>query len=110
MFLLFSYAETYVKVTLMCQGDKVKTRRTTAVKGTPNPVFTESLSYVVPMSLIDVTCLTIQVAQKTHFKRDPILAQLLLGPFMYTTGNSLSHWGKMLNSREATKSWHSLYL
>ena len=80
------------------------------MRGTPSPVYTESLAFVVPMALIDQTCLIIQVAQKTHFKRDPILGQLVLGPFIYTTGNSLSHWGKMLNSREATKQWHILYM
>ncbi|XP_033643986.1 synaptotagmin-6-like [Asterias rubens] len=103
--------ETYVKVCLMCTSEKVKSRRTPSSRGTIDPVFTESLSYVLPMSFMEDSFLLIQVMQKGHnFKKDSVIGQLILGPYTYTQGRSLSHWGKMLSTREASKQWHALYL
>ncbi|XP_071492629.1 synaptotagmin-15-like [Diadema antillarum] len=102
--------ETYVKVTLMCGVDKVKSRKTAIIRGTDSPVYTESLCFVVPMAYIDETSLVIQVVQRAQLKKDRILGQVILGPYIYTQGSAISHWGKMLARREAAKQWHNLYL
>ncbi|XP_071952512.1 synaptotagmin-15-like [Antedon mediterranea] len=101
--------ETYVKVSLMVGEDKVKSRHTNVSTGS-SPIFTESLTFVVPNEYISDACLVIQVLQKGHFKRDDTIGRLILGPYMYTDGRNLSHWGKMVTHREATKKWHDLYL
>ncbi|XP_033108357.1 synaptotagmin-15-like isoform X2 [Anneissia japonica] len=101
--------ETYVKVSLMVGENKVKSRHTNVSTGA-SPIFTESLTFVVPSEYISDACLVIQVLQKGHFKRDDTIGRLILGPYMYTDGRNLSHWGRMVSHREATKKWHDLYL
>lgn len=107
---LFSFAETYVKVRLVCGSEKIKTERTPSIKGTVNPVFAESLSYVIPAFFIERTVLVIQLMQKGHLRRDKLLGQVILGPYILTDTRNLSHFGQMLSGREAVRKWHSLYL
>ncbi|XP_071829873.1 synaptotagmin-15-like isoform X2 [Apostichopus japonicus] len=104
------YIETYVKVRLVCGSEKIKTERTPSIKGTVNPVFAESLSYVIPAFFIERTVLVIQLMQKGHLRRDKLLGQVILGPYILTDTRNLSHFGQMLSGREAVRKWHSLYL
>ncbi|XP_002733974.1 synaptotagmin-15-like, partial [Saccoglossus kowalevskii] len=102
--------DTYVKVTLVYGNEKVKTRRTQVIGRTANPVYNESLAFVVPPGYLDDTSLVISVMQRGFMKRDVAIGRLILGPYWYSQGRTLSHWGKMLSKREATKHWHYLYL
>ncbi|XP_035671601.1 synaptotagmin-15-like [Branchiostoma floridae] len=102
--------DTYAKVTLMCGSDKVKSKRTEVVENTSKPVFNQSLSFVVPYSYLDDTSLVITVMQRTFLRSDAVIGRLVVGPFFYAQGESLTHWGSMAKSREAKKQWHPLYL
>ncbi|XP_070544267.1 synaptotagmin-15-like [Ptychodera flava] len=102
--------DTYVKVTLVYGNEKVKTRKTQVIGRTDNPVYNESLAYVVPPGYLDDSSLVITVMQRGFIKRDAPIGRIILGPYWYCQGRTLSHWGQMLSRRQATKQWHYLYL
>ncbi|XP_077999584.1 synaptotagmin-15-like [Glandiceps talaboti] len=102
--------DTYVKVTLVYGNEKVKTRKTQVIGRNDNPVYNESLAYVVPPGYLDDSSLVITVMQRGFIKRDAPIGRIILGPYWYCQGRTLSHWGQMLSRRQASKQWHYLYL
>lgn len=59
LFLLFS--DPYVKVSLMCDGRRLKKRKTSTKRNTLNPVYNEAIVFDVPPESIDQISLLIAV-------------------------------------------------
>ncbi|GBO12245.1 hypothetical protein AVEN_57997-1 [Araneus ventricosus] len=55
------FPDPYVKVSLMCQGKRVKKKKTSVKKSTLNPVYNEALVFDVPAENIEDVTLVVKV-------------------------------------------------
>lgn len=53
--------DPYVKVSLMCEGRRLKKRKTTTKKNTLNPVYNEAIIFDIPPENVDQVSLCIAV-------------------------------------------------
>lgn len=53
--------DPYVKVSLMCEGRRLKKRKTTTKKNTLNPVYNEAIIFDIPPENMDQVSLSIAV-------------------------------------------------
>lgn len=59
--LIVCYSDPYVKVSLMCEGRRLKKRKTTTKKNTLNPVYNEAIIFDIPPENVDQVSLSITV-------------------------------------------------
>lgn len=57
----FPLPDPYVKVSLMCEGRRLKKRKTTTKKNTLNPVYNEAIIFDIPPENVDQVSLSIAV-------------------------------------------------
>lgn len=55
------FSDPYVKVSLMCEGKRIKKRKTSVKKNTLNPVYNEALVFDVPQENVDDVYLVVKV-------------------------------------------------
>lgn len=58
---MYSFSDPYVKVSLVCQGKRIRKKKTTVKKSTLNPVYNEALVFDVPAENIESVSLMIKV-------------------------------------------------
>ncbi|XP_052654823.1 synaptotagmin-15-like isoform X2 [Harpia harpyja] len=99
----------YVKVSLMNHNKFIKSKKTTAVLGSPNPVYNETFSFKADQTELDTTSLSLSVLQSIKGEKTHLLGRVIVGPFMYTRGKELEHWNEMISKpKELVKRWHAL--
>ncbi|XP_070283180.1 synaptotagmin-8 isoform X2 [Myotis yumanensis] len=100
-------AEPYVKVQLMLNRRKWKTRRTSARKGTAAPYFNEAFTFLVPFSQIQSVDLVLAIwARGSRLRAEPV-GKVALGT--RASGQPLQHWADVLaHPRRAIAQWHRL--
>jgi len=65
----FLFPDPYVKVSLMCDGRRLKKRKTSTKRNTLNPVYNEAIVFDVPPENIDQISLLIAVMDYDRFVR-----------------------------------------
>ncbi|NXE72967.1 SYT15 protein, partial [Cochlearius cochlearius] len=102
-------ASVYVKVSLMNHNKFIKTKKTTAVLGSPNPVYNETFGFKADPTELDTASLSLSVLQSLEGEKTHLLGRVVVGPFMYTRGKELEHWNEMISKpKELVKRWHAL--
>ncbi|KAM6443706.1 synaptotagmin-15-like [Liasis olivaceus] len=98
----------FVRVSLMHHNQFIKSKRTTAVIGSSNPLYNETFSFRVDQLDLDATSLSLSVLQGDETSS---LGCVIVGPFMFTRGKELEHWNEMISKpKELVKRWHALSL
>eukprot|EP00076_Gallus_gallus_P048477 XP_421499.4 synaptotagmin-15 isoform X1 [Gallus gallus] len=98
----------YVKVSLMNHNKLVRSKKTAAVLGSPNPEYNESFSFKANQTELDTASLSLSVLQNTE-QKSHVLGRVVVGPFMYSRGKELEHWNEMISKpKELVKQWHAL--
>ncbi|XP_030426875.1 synaptotagmin-15-like isoform X1 [Gopherus evgoodei] len=102
-------ASVYIKVSLMNHNKFIKCKKTTAVLGSPNPVYNETFSFKADQMELDTASLSLSVLQSAEGDKTHLLGRVVVGPFMYTRGKELEHWNEMISKpKELVKRWHAL--
>ncbi|NXA56206.1 SYT15 protein, partial [Nothocercus julius] len=102
-------ASIYVKVSLMNHNKFIKSKKTTAVLGSLNPVYNETFSFKADQTELDTASLSLSVFQNIEGDKTQLLGHVVVGPFMYTRGKELEHWNEMISKpKELVKRWHAL--
>ncbi|NWW43472.1 SYT15 protein, partial [Pedionomus torquatus] len=102
-------ANVYVKVSLLNHNKFIKSKKTAAVLGSPNPVYNETFSFKADQTELDTASLSLSVLQIIKGEKTHLLGRVIVGPFMYTRGKELEHWNEMINKpKELVKRWHAL--
>lgn len=55
------FSDPYVKVSLMCQGKRIKKKKTSVKKNTLNPVYNEAIVFDVPQENVEEVGLIVKV-------------------------------------------------
>ncbi|XP_015273029.1 PREDICTED: synaptotagmin-15-like [Gekko japonicus] len=102
-------AGVFVKVSLMNHNQFIKSKRTSAVLGSPDLLYNETFSFKVDQTELDTASLSLSVIQNGEENETCSLGRVVVGPFMYTRGKELEHWNEMVSKpKELVKRWHAL--
>ncbi|XP_059889460.1 LOW QUALITY PROTEIN: synaptotagmin-15-like [Delphinus delphis] len=104
-----SFVSVLVKVSLMNHNKFVKCKKTSAVLGSANPVYSETFSFKADPAELDTASLSLAVLQRAEGDRSRELGRVVVGPYMYARGKELEHWNEMLSKpKELVRRWHAL--
>ncbi|XP_006874832.1 PREDICTED: synaptotagmin-10-like [Chrysochloris asiatica] len=97
----------YVKVSLMCEGRRLKKRKTTTKKNTLNPVYNEAIIFDIPPENVDQVSLSIAVMDYDRVGHNEVIGVCRTG--LDAEGLGRDHWNEMLAyHRKPITHWHPL--
>ncbi|XP_009570842.1 PREDICTED: synaptotagmin-9-like, partial [Fulmarus glacialis] len=100
-------SDPYVKVSLMCEGRRLKKRKTSIKRNTLNPVYNEAIVFDVPPENIDQINLSIAVMDYDRVGHNEIIGVCQVGNDAESLGRD--HWNEMLSyPRKPIAHWHPL--
>ncbi|XP_008545774.1 synaptotagmin-10 isoform X1 [Microplitis demolitor] len=100
-------SDPYVKVYLLCQGKRIKKKKTTVKKNTLFPVYNESLVFDVPAENIDDVILIVKVIDYDRIGSNELMGCTAIGSNAIGIGKE--HWSLMLeNPRKPVAQWYPL--
>ncbi|XP_077751417.1 synaptotagmin-15-like isoform X4 [Canis aureus] len=104
-----SSVSVWVQVSLRKQHTVVKSKRTSAVRGSDCPVYSETLSFHAPPAELDAASLSLTVLQGAGAHGSRQLGRVVVGPRMFARGRPREHWDQMLGAPgELVRRWHAL--
>uniref|UniRef100_A0A8C7X2E4 Synaptotagmin X n=1 Tax=Oryzias sinensis TaxID=183150 RepID=A0A8C7X2E4_9TELE len=100
-------SDPYVKVYLVCDGRRLKKRKTTTKKSTLNPVFNEAIIFDIPPENVEQVSLSIMVMDYDRVGHNEVIGVCRAGPDAVGLGRD--HWNEMLAyPRKPITHWHAL--
>ncbi|XP_028669455.2 synaptotagmin-C [Erpetoichthys calabaricus] len=104
---LTGFSDPYVKASLICDGRRLKKRKTSIKKNTLNPVYNEALVFDIPNENIDHVSLVIAVMDYDCIGHNEVIGMCRVGHDADSPGRD--HWAGMLaNPRKPIEHWHQL--
>ncbi|XP_064415614.1 synaptotagmin-C [Latimeria chalumnae] len=104
---LTGFSDPYVKASLICDGRRLKKRKTSIKKNTLNPVYNEALVFDIPNENMDHVSLTIAVMDYDCIGHNEVIGMCRVGND--ADGPGRDHWAEMLaNPRKPIEHWHQL--
>ncbi|XP_028167401.1 synaptotagmin-6-like [Ostrinia furnacalis] len=100
-------SDPYVKICLICQGKRIKKKKTTVKKNTLSPVYNEALVFDLPAdNVFDVTLL-VKVIDYDRIGPNELIGCTAIGSTLIGIGRD--HWLEMLdNPRKPVAQWYPL--
>uniref|UniRef100_A0A3B3Z6N6 C2 domain-containing protein n=1 Tax=Periophthalmus magnuspinnatus TaxID=409849 RepID=A0A3B3Z6N6_9GOBI len=100
-------SDPYVKVSLMCDGRRLKKRKTSTKRNTLNPVYNEAIVFDVPPENIEQISLLIAVMDYDRVGHNEVIGVCRVGNDADSLGRD--HWNEMLTyPRKPVAHWHPL--
>uniref|UniRef100_A0A4W5QD04 Synaptotagmin X n=1 Tax=Hucho hucho TaxID=62062 RepID=A0A4W5QD04_9TELE len=100
-------SDPYVKVSLLCDGRRLKKRKTTTKKSTLNPVYNEAIIFDIPPENVEQVSLSIMVMDYDRVGHNEVIGVCRTGPDAEGLGRY--HWNEMLAyPRKPITHWHAL--
>ncbi|XP_036388885.1 synaptotagmin-6 [Megalops cyprinoides] len=101
------YSDPYVKVSLICDGRRLKKKKTTIKKNTLNPTYNEAIIFDIPPESMDQVSLLISVMDYDMVGHNEIIGVNRVG--CNAEGLGRDHWNEMLAyPRKPIAHWHPL--
>uniref|UniRef100_A0A667WVU2 Synaptotagmin 6 n=1 Tax=Myripristis murdjan TaxID=586833 RepID=A0A667WVU2_9TELE len=100
-------SDPYVKVSLICDGRRLKKKKTTIKKNTLNPTYNEAIIFDIPPDSMDHVSLHISVMDYDLVGHNEIIGVMRVG--CNAEGLGRDHWNEMLAyPRKPIAHWHPL--
>uniref|UniRef100_A0A3Q2PZW2 Synaptotagmin 9 n=1 Tax=Fundulus heteroclitus TaxID=8078 RepID=A0A3Q2PZW2_FUNHE len=100
-------SDPYVKVSLMCEGRRLKKRKTSTKRNTLNPVYNEAIVFDVLPENIEQISLLIAVMDYDRVGHNEVIGVCRVGNDADSLGRE--HWSEMLTyPRKPVAHWHPL--
>ncbi|XP_041072037.1 synaptotagmin-10 [Carcharodon carcharias] len=101
------FSDPYVKVSLICEGRRLKKRKTTTKKNTLNPVYNEAIIFDIPPESMEQVSLSITVMDYDRVGHNEVIGVCRVG--QDAEGLGRDHWNEMLAyPRKPIAHWHLL--
>ncbi|XP_011475869.3 synaptotagmin-6 [Oryzias latipes] len=101
------YSDPYVKVSLICDGRRLKKKKTSIKKNTLNPTYNEAIIFDIPPDSMDHVSLHISVMDYDLVGHNEIIGVMRVG--CQAEGLGRDHWNEMLAyPRKPIAHWHPL--
>ncbi|XP_044736423.1 synaptotagmin-10-like [Chrysoperla carnea] len=100
-------SDPYVKVYLLCQGKRIKKKKTSVKRSTLHPVYNEALVFDVPSENVEDVSLIIKVIDYDRIGSNELMGCTAIGSSFIGIGRD--HWLEMLdNPRKPVAQWYTL--
>ncbi|XP_046872499.1 synaptotagmin-C [Hypomesus transpacificus] len=104
---LTGFSDPYVKASLVCDGRRLKKRKTSIKKNTLNPTYNEALVFDIPNENIESVSILIAVMDYDCIGHNEVIGMCRVGSD--AEGPGREHWTAMLaNPRKPIEHWHQL--
>ncbi|CAI5790002.1 synaptotagmin-3 [Podarcis lilfordi] len=104
---LTGFSDPYVKASLMCEGRRLKKRKTSIKKNTLNPSYNEALVFDIPQDSMEHVSITLAVMDYDCIGHNEVIGMCRVGSDADAPGRD--HWAEMLaNPRKPIEHWHQL--
>lgn len=104
---LTGFSDPYVKASLVCDGRRLKKRKTSIKKNTLNPTYNEALVFDIPNENIENVSIIIAVMDYDCIGHNEVIGMCRVGSD--AEGPGREHWSAMLaNPRKPIEHWHQL--
>lgn len=104
---LTGFSDPYVKASLVCDGRRLKKRKTSIKKNTLNPTYNEALVFDIPNENIENVSIVIAVMDYDCIGHNEVIGMCRVGSD--ADGPGREHWSSMLaNPRKPIEHWHQL--
>uniref|UniRef100_H3CL09 Synaptotagmin 3 n=1 Tax=Tetraodon nigroviridis TaxID=99883 RepID=H3CL09_TETNG len=104
---LTGFSDPYVKASLVCDGRRLKKRKTSIKKNTLNPTYNEALVFDIPNENIESVSIVIAVMDYDCIGHNEVIGMCRVGSD--ADGPGREHWTAMLgNPRKPIEHWHQL--
>ncbi|KAG5279670.1 hypothetical protein AALO_G00080310 [Alosa alosa] len=104
---LTGFSDPYVKASLICDGRRLKKRKTSIKKNTLNPTYNEALVFDIPNENIENVSVIIAVMDYDCIGHNEVIGMCRVGSD--AEGPGREHWTAMLaNPRKPIEHWHQL--
>uniref|UniRef100_A0A3Q2Z659 Synaptotagmin 3 n=1 Tax=Hippocampus comes TaxID=109280 RepID=A0A3Q2Z659_HIPCM len=104
---LTGFSDPYVKASLICDGRRLKKRKTSIKKNTLNPTYNEALVFDIPNENIESVSIVIAVMDYDCIGHNEVIGMCRVGSD--ADGPGREHWTAMLaNPRKPIEHWHQL--
>lgn len=104
---LTGFSDPYVKVSLICEGRRLKKRKTSIKKNTLNPTYNEALVFDIPNENINQLSLIVAIMDYDCIGHNEVIGMSRVGSD--AEGPGREHWVEMLgNPRKPIEHWHQL--
>uniref|UniRef100_A0A8C2WPK1 Synaptotagmin 3 n=1 Tax=Cyclopterus lumpus TaxID=8103 RepID=A0A8C2WPK1_CYCLU len=104
---LTGFSDPYVKASLICDGRRLKKRKTSIKKNTLNPTYNEALVFDIPNENIESVSIIIAVMDYDCIGHNEVIGMCRVGS--EADGPGREHWTAMLaNPRKPIEHWHQL--
>uniref|UniRef100_A0A3B4XZA8 Synaptotagmin 3 n=1 Tax=Seriola lalandi dorsalis TaxID=1841481 RepID=A0A3B4XZA8_SERLL len=104
---LTGFSDPYVKASLICDGRRLKKRKTSIKKNTLNPTYNEALVFDIPNENIESVSIIIAVMDYDCIGHNEVIGMCRVGS--EAEGPGREHWAAMLaNPRKPIEHWHQL--
>ncbi|XP_035768955.1 synaptotagmin-C [Neolamprologus brichardi] len=104
---LTGFSDPYVKASLVCDGRRLKKRKTSIKKNTLNPTYNEALVFDIPNENIENVSIIIAVMDYDCIGHNEVIGMCRVGS--EAEGPGREHWAAMLaNPRKPIEHWHQL--
>uniref|UniRef100_A0A8D3A771 Synaptotagmin 3 n=1 Tax=Scophthalmus maximus TaxID=52904 RepID=A0A8D3A771_SCOMX len=104
---LTGFSDPYVKASLICDGRRLKKRKTSIKKNTLNPTYNEALVFDIPNENIESVSIIIAVMDYDCIGHNEVIGMCRVGS--EAEGPGREHWTAMLaNPRKPIEHWHQL--
>ncbi|KAM3838671.1 synaptotagmin-6 isoform 2-T2 [Vipera latastei] len=101
------YSDPYVKVSLLCDGRRLKKKKTTIKRNTLNPTYNEAIIFDIPPENMDQVSLLISVMDYDRVGHNEIIGVCRVAN--NAEGLGRDHWNEMLAyPRKPIAHWHPL--
>ncbi|XP_072125412.1 synaptotagmin-10 isoform X2 [Mobula birostris] len=101
------FSDPYVKVSLICDGKRLKKRKTTTKKNTLNPVYNEAIIFDIPPESMEQVSLSITIMDYDRVGHNEVIGVCRVG--QDAEGLGREHWNEMLAyPRKPIAHWHPL--
>ncbi|XP_026736357.1 synaptotagmin-10-like [Trichoplusia ni] len=100
-------SDPYVKICLICQGKRIKKKKTTVKKNTLSPVYNEALVFDLPADNVYDITLLVKVIDYDRIGPNELIGCTAIGSTLIGIGRD--HWLQMLdNPRKPVAQWYPL--
>ncbi|XP_039294897.1 synaptotagmin-9 isoform X2 [Nilaparvata lugens] len=100
-------SDPYVKIYLVCEGKRLRKKRTSVKRNTLSPLYNEALTFDVPSENVNDVSLILKVIDYDRIGSDELMGCAAIGSSFIGTGRD--HWLEMLdNPRKPVTQWYHL--
>ncbi|KAJ8261632.1 hypothetical protein GJAV_G00156510 [Gymnothorax javanicus] len=99
-------SDPYVKVSLLCEGRRLKKRKTTTKKSTLNPQYNEAIIFDIPSENVEQVSLSIMVMDYDRVGHNEVIGVCRTGPDAEGLGRD--HWNEMLAYPRVSQSHYDM--